>query len=399
MQDRFVSQPASRVPVRGEFDVAVVGGGVAGVAAAVAAARSGAKVCLLEKENALGGLATLGLVVIYLPLCDGRGTQVAAGLAEELLKASIKYGPGEIPAAWRRRGSRAARTRQRYLVTFNPGAFMLALDELLVRERIKIFFDTRFCAVRKAGGRIETLFIENKDGRGALRVRAVVDASGDADVCACAGEPTASRADNRRAGWFYIWEAGQVRLVQLHDHFGGPPVPGQPGFAGDVADDVTDHSLDGREMILEHLLMRRGRRGRGAVYPLMLPMVPQFRMTRRLRGAFELDLADERRVFPDAVGMTGDWRQAGPAYQIPLRCLAGVRTDNLLAAGRCISVTDAAWDFTRAIPACAVTGEAAGVAAALAARRRTRLDGLRPEILRRALRTRGVLLDDALLVR
>jgi hypothetical protein len=117
-------------------------------------------------------------------------------------------------------------------------------------------------------------------------------------------------------------------------------------------------------------------------------------MTRRLSGRFELDARHDQRAFPDAVGMTGDWRRAGPVYQIPLRCLAGVKTDNLLAAGRCISVTDEAWDFTRAIPACAATGEAAGVAAALAARRRGRLAGLKIAALQAALRRNGVFLSD-----
>ena len=75
------------------YDVVVCGGGVAGVAAALAAARHGARTCLLEKEYALGGLATLGLIVVYLPLCDGEGVQMSGGLAEELLHTALKYGP------------------------------------------------------------------------------------------------------------------------------------------------------------------------------------------------------------------------------------------------------------------------------------------------------------------
>jgi len=392
-----IHQRARGIPVRGACDVAVVGGGIAGVAAAVAAARAGAKVCLIEKENALGGLATLGLIVYFLPLCDGRGRQVIGGLGEELLRLSLKHGPGEIPAPWRRKnGTPEARARERYQVVFNPAAFMLALDEVVLESGVRLFFDTRLCDVSKEGGRIEALLVENKDGRGAIRAKMVVDASGDADVCARAGEPTVSRDDNRRAGWFYISDGGKVKLVQLHDHFNGPPVPGQPSFAGDVADDVTAHSVDGRKMILEHVARVRGRRGRDSVHPLLVPTIPQFRMTRRLKGRFELDVCHDHRTFADAVGMTGDWRRAGPVYQIPLRCLAGVRTDNLLVAGRCISVTDAAWDFTRAIPSCAVTGEAAGVAAALAARRRGRLEDLKVASLQLALHRRRAIIDDRL---
>ena len=83
-----------------EYDVIICGGGVAGIAAALAAARQGARTLLLEKEYALGGLATLGLIVIYLPLDDGEGVQMSGGIAEELLKLSLQDGPGSIPGPW-----------------------------------------------------------------------------------------------------------------------------------------------------------------------------------------------------------------------------------------------------------------------------------------------------------
>lgn len=90
-----------QTPVTYECDVLVAGGGIAGVAAAIAAARQGAKVLLLEKQFMLGGLATAGLITIYLPLCDGRGHQVSFGLAEELLRLSIQYGyEAKYPSAW-----------------------------------------------------------------------------------------------------------------------------------------------------------------------------------------------------------------------------------------------------------------------------------------------------------
>ena len=81
----YIREPQRQIPVSGNYDVAVVGGGVAGIAAALSSARAGAKTVLLERQFALGGLATLGLVTIYLPLCDGCGHQVSFGIAEELL--------------------------------------------------------------------------------------------------------------------------------------------------------------------------------------------------------------------------------------------------------------------------------------------------------------------------
>lgn len=397
LKPTFVIRPSQKLAVRGVFDVAVVGGGIAGVAAAVAAARAGAKVCLIEKEHALGGLATLGLVVFYLPLCDGRGRQVIAGLGEELLKISIKYGPGDIPAAWRaKNASRRKRAKDRYQLQFWPASYMLALDEIIVQSGVKLFFDTRFCDVRRSGGRIESLFIENKDGAGVLEVKTVVDASGDADVCALAGERTAARYDNRRSGWYFAFDEGQVKLIAQHDDLYAKPKRGQALYAGHIADSVTAHDLAGRKMALDNYLKMRGKRDRNKVYPLVVPTFPEFRMTRRLKGAFELDDAHMHQPFADAIGMSGDWRKSGPVFQIPLRCLAGTKNDNLLAAGRCISTTDAAWDWARAIPTCAVTGEAAGVAAALAANLKERLEGVKIDRLQSKLLRNGVLMDDDL---
>ena len=192
----FVSEPARQVPVTGQFDVAVVGGGIAGVASAVAAARNGATVCLLEKECALGGLATLGNVVEYLPLCDGNGTQVIKGLGEELLLLSVQDGYREVPACWRAGGEAAQRLEHRYRVRFNPASFMLALEEFIAASGVELYYDTRFCDVAKENGRITAVIVESKGGRTAFACRAVVDASGDADVCARAGEDTVSLGTN-----------------------------------------------------------------------------------------------------------------------------------------------------------------------------------------------------------
>ena len=122
------------------YDVAVVGGGVAGIAAAIQSARSGKKTVLIEKTILLGGLATSGLVYIYLPLCDGNGHQATHGICEELLRNSIQYGPGEIPENWRQ--EKNAPERKRLMCRFSPASFMLSLEELLRRENVDIWYDT-----------------------------------------------------------------------------------------------------------------------------------------------------------------------------------------------------------------------------------------------------------------
>lgn len=105
-------EPGREVHIAATVDVAVAGGGIAGVAAALAAARTGAQTLLLEKECALGGLATLGLIVMYLPLCDGYGHQVIGGIGEELLRKSVEGGSPTAGAA-RARAALLERTRRR----------------------------------------------------------------------------------------------------------------------------------------------------------------------------------------------------------------------------------------------------------------------------------------------
>lgn len=392
-----VHELAREVPVTGAYDVVVVGGGIAGVAAAVAAARNGAATCLIEKEQGLGGLATLGNVVVYLPICDGQGNQVIAGLGEELLKLSVQDGFNPLPACWLPNGDAEQRRKTRYRVTFNPASYILGLEDLVVRSRVKLLYDARFCDVIREGGHIRAVIVESKSGRTALASRCVVDASGDADVCARAGEKTVSLRTNVAAGWFYTHDRKQLRLVCNSEEF--PRDPRQMpkvgrGFAGDDADDVTAQILASRESIRKRLARLREEAKGGPVFPAFLPSIACFRMTRRLEGRVVLQESDNRRWFDDALGMTGDWRKAGPVYFLPLGCLAGVANDNLLTAGRCISADGPAWDVTRVIPTCAVTGEAVGTVAALAARTTAgRVSRLDVPAVQEHLRQQGVLID------
>ena len=392
-----IREPAREVPVVADYDVVVVGGGIAGVAAALAAARNGGSVCLLDKEHGLGGLATLANVIVYLPLCDGCGNQVIGGIGEELLKLSVADGFDSIPECWLPGGDPEQRTRQRYRVRFNPMSYLLALEELVVTEGIRLFYDTRFCEVRKTGDLIDHVILETKEGRIAFSCRAVVDASGDADVCVRAGEDLVSLQTNVESAWFYYYDGADIKLVPLCKPFPADPrlsPPGSRGFAGDKVRDVTGHVLDSRAMLRDRLDELRVANPETSISPVLIPSIPSFRMTRRLRATTELQVDDERRYFDDAIGMTGNWRKSGPIYYLPLSSMTGVRTTNLVVAGRCIASAGVAWDITRVIPTCAVTGEAAGTVAAIAARES---EGCIPEvavpILQERLREQGVIID------
>ena len=392
---KSITESARSIPVSGEYDVVVVGGGIAGVAAAVAAARNGAEVCLIEKEFGLGGLATLGNVIIYLPLCDGRGNQVIKGLGEELLKLSIRDGYDKIPDCWLPGGSVAERAEKRYRVDFNPMSYMLELEEFIAASNVKLYYDTRFCDVVKEAGLIKAVIVENKSGRSAIVCRAVVDASGDADVCFRSGEDTVSWSSNVRAGWFYYFDGNAVQLEKFtkwYDAYGRHLPDSGRDFSGDVADEVTGFVLETRKLIKQKLVELK--KDNPSVRPLFMSSIPAFRMTRRLKGAVELEETDDKRYFDDAVGMTGNWHKSGPVFYIPMSSLVAVKTGNLIAAGRCISSGATAWDITRSIPACAVTGEAAGTAAA-ALKQENKITFAKLDIpsLQRQLREQQVIID------
>lgn len=380
------------IPIEAEYDVCVVGGGVAGVAAALAAAREGAKVCLIEKEYCLGGLATLGLIVIYLPLCDGHGRQVISGISEELLKAALKYGPGDLPDCWKEGGDVSERKTKRYRTDYHAAPMIIALEELLLDAGVSIWYDTRFCDVKKENGVIEGIIVENKSGRLGIRARQFIDASGDADVCFTAGEKTVSLNTNRRTGWYFSnGQNGIVRHGLTDPLYTEIPI-GSRLYAGDKHEDVTQHAIDGRKMILAHNLKMRSEGDENA-YPILIPFYDGMRMTRRLEGAYVLDEKEAFKDFPDKIGLTGDWRKPGPVFALPWRTLAGVNNKNLSAAGRIISVTTDMWDITRVIPPAALTGQAAGTAAAIALKTGEAMCEINIKRLQDALTANGMIIE------
>jgi hypothetical protein len=358
--------------VCGEYDVIVVGGGIAGVAAALAAARHGAKTLLLEKQVVLGGLATAGHIVFYLPLCDGIGNKVVGGIAEELLWESIRYGGGNLPTEWEGRPNHAE-TQKRYQTEFNATAFVLALDRLISEAGVDLLLDTVFCVPVMEEGCCRAVIVENKSGRQAYLCRAVVDATGDADVLARAGASCAER-DNFLAYWsYYLTEdslqtalARQnvkklLKIMDIGGHIGRGLPEGSPKYYGTDVRQITEFLLKCRELAFNELI----KCGKDRLVFASFPSMAQFRTTRRLEGEYVLGPGDVHQNFEDSVGCTGDWRQAGPVYEIPYRALYSSKIVNVFAAGRNISATGDTWEVTRVIPAAAATGQAAGTAAAL----------------------------------
>lgn len=373
----FVTEKERNTEIVMECDVLVAGGGIGGVAAAIGAARNGAEVVLLEREYVLGGLATLGLITIYLPICDGEGHQISYGLAEELLHLSIKHGAEKnYPAAWIDGGTAEEKIKRRFMTQFNPHLFAIEMEQMLLDLGVKILYGSLAVDVAMKDDKIDVVMIENKSGRRGIRAKSVIDSTGDSDICKFAGAATEMfKNKNGLASWYYYYanQKVQLKMFGLADLVEGRDKQGTGNETVEVISNKRYTGLDGIElsdmMISSRTLMFQDILQQKSIEPDYVPVaissIPLVRMTRRLEGKYVLDDVEMHTRFDDSIGTICDWRKRGPAYELPFRCLVGDDVSNLYVAGRNVSVTDEMWDITRVIPACAVTGEAAGTAAAM----------------------------------
>lgn len=372
------------------YDVAVIGGGIAGVAAALQAARSGKKTVLVEKTILLGGLATSGLVYIYLPLCDGNGHQVTFGICEELIRKSIQYGPGDIPANWRQKTN--AREEERFRCIFSPASFMLALDEAVQEAGIDVWFDTLVCGAEVNGNRLAGAIVENESGRGVIHAKRFVDASGSSILARRAGVPCLDEV-NYLSIWALeyrkdfdpasgnlgkgiamcmsgAWANGETGMTDQELQRSGlsREILRKGAYRGISGKKVSEYVLRTRNCLREHFRgnYESGKYDRKSNYALKLPVMPQFRKIHCIKGEYVLKENEHATYFEDSVGLLADWRKPGYVWEVPYRTLYPEnKLGGLLAAGRCSAASGDAWEVTRVIPSAAMTGQVAGLAAAL----------------------------------
>ena len=362
-----------QTPCRGEYDIIVCGGGVAGVAAAVSAKRAGAgRVLLLEKSVLLGGLATIGLIAWYEPICDGNGKKLIYGMASELLQLTKKYGPSRYPSEWQNDPD-SANTKKRYAGHYSPTFFSMALDHWVLDAGVELLFDTVVVQPVMQENVCHGVVVENKSGRGFYAAKVVIDTTGDLDIFHRAGAPTelgknfltyigyrvdgSTLAGATQSGNFID---ARKWFSYGSDLWGNGHPANMPQVSGTTAEEVTDFVLTGRKGLLQKCMEDA---------PLsrdisLLPSMPQFRKTRRLCGAYTLTEQDKSAHFADSIGCVCDFAHPGELYELPYRILYHPQYSNLFTAGRTVSSSGWAWDVTRVIPVAVLTGEAAGLAAA-----------------------------------
>lgn len=443
-EDAVVHEPARTIPVHTVCDVLVVGGGPSGTAAAVAAARQGADVVLLERYNHLGGLSTGGLVIWIDRMTDWDGQLVIRGFGEEILArlpADAVAGPpreewGNTDAArvahWVQRTA-AFRNVVTWSPTIDPEWLKLASQERVLEEKVRLIYHGWAAEPLMVDGRVRGAIFENKAGRQAIRARVVVDATGDGDLFARAGAAYESDSDENdihhcmNTAWMFAgvdmqrwidFRAGQPDqcsdfLARGREKFGlleRPFVswrndvavfmgPRLSGYSAVDIDDQTEVEIRSHRLMAAHLSWYR-EHAPGFEHAFLMMSAPQLgvRHSRRLTGvnAVRREQWPTGLVHPDEIGVSPSLSQVFPSISIPYGALVPQTLDGLIACGRHISCDTNSHGFLREIPQCWVTGQAAGAAAALAVQAGVEPRAVDSRRLQQVLRDQGVFLRTAM---
>ena len=429
----YLDEAARRTRVHAMTEVLVVGGGTAGTAAAIAAARAGAQTMLVERYGALGGIATGGLVILLLTLDDGAGRQMVRGLCQEITDRLAARGAALFPPAgewgsddpalvehYRRWGLvwGSGPHRVRYSVAYDPEELRFVLNEMVREAGVRMLFHAWGCepvmqaaaagadAASSNPQRITAVTFQGKQGRFAIRAQVVIDATGDGDLFAAAG----CAFDLERVLPWLWFRMGGVENVEQAIATGGwyfhTPGDGRvllPWGASERVSrkiDATDpEDLTFAEVECRRQVMAEVDRLRAEVPGFrrahVCDVASQLGITesRRLLGDYVLRREDVDRTFDDTIAVTGHWTKYGARYAIPYRALRASKVANLLVAGRCISVDHRVHHATKEIPPCIATGEAAGTAAALAVRGGSTPAAIDVATLRDRLRRAGAIVD------
>jgi hypothetical protein len=375
-------EPPRDLPVVGRPDVLVVGAGSAGLAAAVAAARRGADVLLVERYGFVGGLATFGLINLLLTLDDGCGTQVVAGLCQEIVDRLDQRGDARAPVSHEWGSTDAAAVEHwrgwgliwgappdvvRYSVAFDPEAFCDVAIDLLRAAGVRLRLHSWCAHAYAPDGRIAAVVLESKRGREVVQPRVVIDASGDGDVMVAAGAPFASVTIPPHL-WFRMGGLDAPDGVGFRTTAPGRVLVPWGPLARRVdptdPEDLTAAELECRDQVRD-AIARIHEAHPGAWLDDVAKMIG-ITESRRLVGDYVLEKSDGDRRFADSIARTGHWTRREVVFDVPYRTLTTGALRNLLVSGRCISTSRYVHQATKEIPAAIATGEAAGAAGALA---------------------------------
>lgn len=381
------------------YDIVVCGGGMAGVAAALAAARRGKKVLLVEKQSVLGGLATSGLIYIYLPISDDRDRVIASSITEELLLNCQEYGPFSLSEKWGgTKGGYPGNERDACLCCFSPAGYMLTLDKMVRSSGAELRLETTVTGVRCDGeNNLKEVEIFCGCEKENISADCFIDATGGAYVLRMAGNKVFPET-NYHNPWILELNKEKANVFPFTDKLHIQPMT-MPEVDGSMPQVLSAAEL--QEFLRRQFQVIRNYydgmtpEERKVNYPVHLPMMPQTRKIARIDALKEIPSGAAGLRVEDSIGVAADWRKRAPAWETPYGALIPRQVGNALAAGRCINSSGDAWEIFRVIPAAAMTGEAAGAAAVLASERGVSPAKIPVEDLQQELRKNKVIMHIA----
>ncbi|MCK6451289.1 MAG: FAD-dependent oxidoreductase [Alphaproteobacteria bacterium] len=441
---RTYREAAREIPVLAETDVLVVGGGPAGTAAAIAAGRLGGEVMLVERYNHLGGLSTGGLVIWIDRMSDWSGRPVIRGLAEELmdrLPQDAIQGPpkgdwGSKDAAtaayWAERTA-AFHGTVTWSPTIDPEALKTLSMQMVLDHKVRLLLHAWVAAPIVEDGKVRGAVIESKEGRHAIHAKVVVDTTGDADLIARAGARCQSDIDQSdihhciNTGWLFAgvdmeqWirfrterpqdfaafmQGGREKLKAFERPFVswrndvcvfmGPRLS---GYSAIDVEDQTEVEIRSRQLMIGSLEYFRAHAPGFANAYIMLG-APQLgvRHSRRMAGVRMVtrEQWDSGKAWDDEIGVSTSLSPKFPNISVPYGALVPVEVDGILGAGRHVACDASSHSFLREIPQCWLTGQAAGVAAALAANAAIRPRDVEVRLIQRELLRQGAYLSPSI---
>lgn len=401
----WITEPARQIPVIASADVVVVGGGPAGVAAALSAAREGCSVYLVERTGFLGGLWTGGFVLIVWCIFgankQGKQTQVIHGVTSEILD----------------------NLKQRNMLIFerkptpDPEAAKYVLAEMLHDAGVNVLYNSFGANVIRHGEHIDALILETKSGRVAIQGKMFVDASGDGDMMEWTGDEyremryqlglnyrlgNVDHVNPNAPGFEKQWIGDQTPLPSVN----WVNIYGQPKQDALDVFNLSRLQYELRKSAWENTEKIRQKPGYEDIFLLDTAPILGTRVARILNSLHNVTLEESMTytVYEDVIGISGGWTdlpykngtvkaQDRPYWQIPLRSLLSPKTKNLIVAGRCFGFEKELVEDAREIGTCFVTGQGAGIAAAQAVLQQTVPADLDLKKLRAALIKQNVFLD------
>ncbi len=406
-----IREPARETPVVRDVDVVVVGGGPAGLCAAIAAARCGAQTVLVERFGYLGGTATASLMACingFRNQVEPDATQTVRGIAEEIV-LSLKEIDGLGKSPYPQKDYPTEPGQLSYSYAIDVEKFKYVVLRMCVDAGVDLVLHTYCCDSIVESNLVRGVIVENKSGRQALLGRVIVDATGDADVAARAGVPfwqtVADEAPRLTDALMYRIEFGTTRPPELHGcDFGTNAVVWGPGVRardGTNADDLSRSEVETRLEVYNDLGRKQARYPELATARIIeTPPLLGIRQTRFVEGEYKLtaDDAIEGRRFEDVVAISScpiihyyGYRRylEHEGYDVPYRCLVPREVEGLLVAGRCISSERQPYESHRAMVPVMAIGQAAGMAAALSCEERVHPRTLEVRTLQEALVAQG----------